>query len=112
MTGRNLARASVLAVLVLGALTGMAGTALGAKTLYNNIPKKSVALPALGFECCQVAQFGGAVHFVEQPRHKSKDVFTIVVALTSTTVKKEAGTPTENLNAPPLRTRRSNGPSR
>jgi len=81
MTGRNLARASVLAVLVLGALTGMAGTALGAKTLYKNIPKKPVALPALGFECCQVAQFGGAVHFVEQPRRKNKDVFTIVVGL-------------------------------
>src|ERR1700740_252367 len=81
MAARNLARASAVAVLVCGALAGLAGTAVGARVLYNNIPKKTPALPALGFECCQVKQFGGAVKFVEQPRKKNQDVFTINVGM-------------------------------
>jgi hypothetical protein len=85
MSSRSLARAVTLALLVCGALAAMAGTAGAAKVLYRNIPKKTVALPALGFECCQAGQFGGAVRFTEAPvkvkKHGTKDVFTVVVGL-------------------------------
>jgi len=57
-----------------------AGTA-GAVTLYNNIPKKAAALPALGFECCQMSQFGGAVEFTKAPRKGNKITFTAIVGM-------------------------------
>jgi len=60
----------------------MSGTSSAAKVLYRSIPKKAQALPALGFACCQVSQFGGAITLSNQPTvKKGKDVFTIVVGL-------------------------------
>jgi hypothetical protein len=80
MSQRSLARAVTLALLVCGVFAATTGTA-GAKTLYRSIPKKAEALPALGFECCEVGQFGGAVQMVEPPVKKSKDTFTVVVGM-------------------------------
>jgi len=74
-----------LAAVILAAsavLAVVAGTA-SAVTLYNSIPKKAVALPAMGFECCQTAQFGGAVEFAQEPRKKNKITFTVTVGMDS-----------------------------
>jgi hypothetical protein len=80
MSRKTLARTVTLALLACGVLAVTASTA-GAKVLYRNIPKKAEALPALGFECCQVSQFGGAVQMTEPPIKKAKDTFTIVVGM-------------------------------
>jgi hypothetical protein len=82
MSRRSLARAVTLVLFVTGAVAAMSGTSSAAKVLYRSIPKKAQALPALGFACCQVSQFGGAITLSNQPTvKKGKDVFTIVVGL-------------------------------
>jgi hypothetical protein len=85
MTGKIPGRAGRLAAAILAAvavLAVMAGTA-GAVKLYNNIPKKAAALPAMGFECCQTKQFGGAVEFTQAPSKKNSVTFTVTIGMDS-----------------------------
>jgi hypothetical protein len=87
-------------MLATAVLAVAAGTA-SAVTLYNNIPKKAAALPALGFECCQVKQFGGAVEFSQQPRKKNQVTFTVAVGMDSYGCEKGSWTGTPECTTTP-----------
>lgn len=76
----RIARLAAVVLVAVAVLAVAAGSA-GAMTLYNNIPKKAAALPAEGFECCEVKQFGGAVEFTKEPRHKNNITFSVIVGM-------------------------------
>ncbi len=85
MTGKILASAAKMAAVIFATTIVLAVTVAtaGATVLYNNIPLKPAALPAEGFECCQVAQFGGAVEFSQEARQKNDITFTVTVGMDS-----------------------------
>jgi hypothetical protein len=89
------------ALLAAAAVLALSAATASAVTLYNNIPKKAGALPALGFECCQVKQFGGAVEFNQVPRKKNKITYTVTVGMDSYGCEKGSWTGTPECTTTP-----------
>jgi hypothetical protein len=66
-------------LLASAALCAALASSATAEVIYRNIPSKHAGLPALGFECCEVAEFGGEVAFAGSKRTSP----TVIVDLAS-----------------------------